>query len=187
MNVGRKRRFRPIIFYRMLSRQKFYFFFVPLLVFFFSVVMVCAAEKPVNLVLMDTDNRILFEKRMTQPAVFAIRYTHSVALSPVTDYFIIKNNRIFLDKTVYKDFGAGLPPAPEGGQTMKFGMGKIVISGYNREFSSFDLRVGRIANHTLLLWGNASPDQPCEMEIPLNGIAAPGTAVTFALEPPASE
>ena len=41
-----------------------------------------------------------------------IRYIHSVAKSPVEDWFRVSQQTIFLERTVYQDFGAGLPHTP---------------------------------------------------------------------------
>lgn len=112
---------------------------------------------------------------------FAIRYIHSVALTPVTDYFIIRDGKIFLDKTIYHDFGAGLPHAPESGQQMKTGHGQISITGYNREIPELGVRVGRVADHRMLIFdkernekGDVEP-----REVPLAGLSPPGTVIMF--------
>lgn len=109
---------------------------------------------------------------------FAIRYTHSVALTPVEDHFVIKDGGIRLDRTVYQDFGAGLPSAPEPGQHMSSGGGRIVMSGYDRPLPSFDVRVGRVAGHALLL-----PEAAGGGEKPLADLAPPGKALTFSFAP----
>lgn len=109
---------------------------------------------------------------------FAIRYTHSVALTPVEDHFVITDGVIHLDRTVYQDFGAGLPTAPEAGQRMSAAAGHLVISGYARPLASFDVRVGRVAGHTLLL-----PPDAGGGEVPLTELGAPGSALTFTYAP----
>lgn len=111
---------------------------------------------------------------------FAIRYTHSVAKTPVTDFFAIKENAIWLDKTVYHDFGAGLPHNPEPGQTMAQRDGELIISGYNRKLPQFALRVGRVANHVLLIFKDSSNENVAE-EIRLDTLAPPGSALSFAV------
>ncbi|MBD5417553.1 MAG: DUF1850 domain-containing protein [Desulfovibrio sp.] len=109
---------------------------------------------------------------------FAIRYTHSVALTPVEDHFIIRDGVINLDKTVYQDFGAGLPSAPEPGQQMSAGNGRIVMSGYARPLKTFDVRVGRVAGHALLLPASAGGG-----EVPFTRLAPSGSALTFTYAP----
>lgn len=130
------------------------------------------------LCLLDVNGKLLFKTEIQENSKFAIRFIHSVAKSPVEDWFTIKNGQIYLQQTIYQDFGAGLPYKPEGHQTMKFTDGKIIISGYNMQFTSFDQRVGRIANHTLLL-----PDQNNNVtELELNKLVSPGQAITFTVK-----
>ena len=55
--------------------------------------------------------------------------------------------------------------------------GKVVISGYHTALPSFDVRVGRVANHTLLLPEEGGGQQ----EIPLNSLLEPGQAITLTV------
>lgn len=141
-----------------------------------------------DLVLKNEAGKVLFSCPADEGFSFGIRYIHSVARSPVEDWFRVRRHVIFLEKTVYQDFGAGLPHNPEPGQTMSAGQGHIVISGYDRALPSFDVRVGRIARHTLLLprpetaSGVAHKGADTVREIPLDSLARPGSAVTFMLE-----
>ena len=128
------------------------------------------------LVLADSTGKELFSERLDADQQFAVRYIHSVAKSPVEDWFSIEGDTIFLEKTVYQDFGAGLPHEAGEGQIMDFGDGHISLSGFHRALPTFDLRVGRIANHTLLL----EQDGGGMREIPLNTLVRPGKAVTFS-------
>lgn len=111
-------------------------------------------------------------------SVLGIRYIHSVARTPVTDWFTVSDGCLYLEKTEYQDFGAGLPHMPEGGQRMSTGNGKVVISGFHRALPRFDLRVGRIARHTLLLPATGGGWH----ELPLDRVAPPGSALTFRIE-----
>lgn len=110
---------------------------------------------------------------------FAIKYKHSVALTPVTDYFYVKDAKIFLDKTEYADFGAGLPTSPEGNQKMSAAGGKIKIENFQRELPSFQLRVGRVANHELIFFDVNG----LEKKIPLASLGAPGAELIFRAKP----
>ena len=128
------------------------------------------------LVLSDSTGKELFSQRLEEGQQFGVRYIHSVAKSPVEDWFSIEGDTIFLEKTVYQDFGAGLPHEAGEGQIMDFGNGHITISGFHRPLPSFDLRVGRIARHTLLL----EQESGNMREIPLDTLLRPGKAVTFS-------
>lgn len=133
-----------------------------------------------NLVLKDESGAVL-SLPVDNGYTFAIRYTHSVAQSPVTDYFFIKGGAIWLDKTVYHDFGAGLPHFPENGQKMYQRDGELVISDFNRRLGNFSLRVGRVANHVLLLGDKRKHGKAYE-EIRLDTLAKPGSAISFEVE-----
>lgn len=147
-----------------------------------------AKDGELELTLENAEGHVLYSYPVKNGSVFGIRYLHSVALSPVTDYFLIKEGGIWLDRTVYEDFGAGLPHMPEGKQVMRTHKGKISISGYDKNLGSFQLRVGRVANHILLLMPGRPLDSqgPHWQELPLDKIAEPGSAITFAVRRPAS-
>ncbi len=130
-----------------------------------------------RLQLKDSEGAVLLSLAVKNGFVFGIRFIHSVAQSPVEEWFAVEDGTIFLEKTVYQDFGAGLPHEPGPGQTMTCADGHVVISGYHRRLASFDVRVGRIARHTLLL---PAPDGR-DGALPLNSLAAPGSAVTFEI------
>lgn len=127
------------------------------------------------LVLEDSKGKVLLSHTLPENQ-FALRYTHSVALTPVTDYFHVRMPDIVLDKTEYQDFGAGLPHTPGPGQVMTAENGKVSISGYNAAFRHFDLRVGRVAGHVLVIPSGAE-----SQEIPLDSIARPGSAIRFSV------
>lgn len=127
---------------------------------------------------LDAAGAVLGAWPMGEEQGFAIRYTHSVALTPVEDHFVIRDGIIRLDKTVYQDFGAGLPSVPESGQSMSAGNGRIVMSGYDRPLPRFDVRVGRVAGHVLLL-----PGEGGARELPLLNLAPAGSALTFTFAP----
>ena len=63
------------------------------------------AQDVQRLVLRDSSGRELFSRPAPDGSEFAIRYRHSVALSPVEDWFSVSGGCIYLEKTVYQDFG----------------------------------------------------------------------------------
>lgn len=166
---------------------KFYFSFVLMCYLFFFFPPFSKGAEPgcesYELLLKDAMGHALFAVPINPGESFSIRYTHSVAKSPVEDCFIMKDGSIFLNKTIYKDFGAGLPHNPEPGQTMIATNGNIIITGYDMPLKKFDLRVGRIAGHTLILpWGEKA-DSAQAREIRLADLIEPGKAITFEIIP----
>lgn len=91
---------------------------------------------------------------------FCIRFIHSVAKSPVEEWFKVQGGKILLDRTVYQDFGAGLPHEASTGQHMAFDDGVVTISGYNMPLPELTVRVGRVAEHILLLEQDEAPQTP---------------------------
>lgn len=128
-----------------------------------------ASAGQLELRLADVDGRIRFTRPVAVGDVFTIAFLHSYAKSPVEEMFEVAGAGEFrLRETRYADFGAGLPHEPEPGTRMEFGDGRIRISGYDVKFEVLELRVGRIADHTLSLGGES---------VRLDGLFAPGSGV----------
>ncbi len=126
------------------------------------------------LVLSDADGTRLFTARANPGDRFSIVFTHSHALSRVEEVFeVLPGGRFRLTETRYADFGAGLPHEETPGLSMRFGDGRIILSGYDREFADLWLRVGRVADHRLIT--------PEGETIHLNTLAEPGTAVQVTI------
>ena len=104
---------------------------------------------------------------------FAVRFTHSWALSPVDELFQVDaRNNIVLKETVYEDFGAGLPHEPPHSlSSMTIENGKVHIRGIDRIISDLQIRTGRsVAAHTLIYRNRY---------VPFSDFAAPGDVVIF--------
>lgn len=133
---------------------------------------------------------IVFSNPLSAGQEFGIRFVHSVALSPVEEWFVAEDGLLALQRTVYQDFGAGLPHEAAKGQRMTFAQGQIVLSGFTLKLAQMDVRVGRVAEHQLLLTGAAgrervgaeAKEQTCVF--PLTAWAPPGSALRFAVEVP---
>ncbi len=193
MTAGAGRGFRPMRPAGGMDMPKFFLYMPTALLCLCTLLWAGAARAASpdgadgDLVLKNADGAVLFSCPAREGLSFGIRYIHSVAKSPVEDWFRVSQQTIFLEKTVYQDFGAGLPHTPGPGQTMSTGDGHIVISGYHKALPSFDVRVGRIAQHTLLLpledVAEGKSARGMTREIPLAELAPPGSAVTFTLSP----
>lgn len=98
------------------------------------------------------DGTLVYAASLPDKGEFCLRFVHSVAQSPVEEWFHTRQGQIVLDSTVYQDFGAGLPHAAEGpGQRMRFTNGLVQITGFNRAVPHLTVRVSSIPGHTLLL------------------------------------
>lgn len=130
-----------------------------------------------KLLIQNQEGQNVLTRSLAEDQCFGLRFIHSVAKSPVEEWFCVRNGQLFLEKTVYCDFGAGLPFQPEPGQKMSFSHGKIILEGLKQKLPNFDVRVGRIAKHTLL-WPRQ--DEKYE-EIPLVNLGPQGSALHFSL------
>ncbi len=138
-----------------------------------------ALQKHTYLELSNDAGQVLLLYPLAAKQEFGIVFKHSVALSPVEDWFVAKDGDVQLVRTVYEDFGAGLPYAPEYGQTMHIAKGKITISGYTLRMPVLQVRVGRVAQHTLLL--PQKSDSNDTLKIRLDTLEKPGAAISFSI------
>ena len=93
--------------------------------------------------------------RMSQEEEFSITFIHSVNATPVTDvYTVDEEGDIWLRKTIYYDFGAGVPFDLNEGESLSYDEnGAMGISGIDREIPKFLIFVGTVSDHTLSLNG----------------------------------
>lgn len=82
---------------------------------------------------------------------FRIRYIHSVNLMPVYELYAHSGNDLVLDTTWFRSWGAGLGYMGEG--ILGEENGWTIIKEMNRHIGTIPLRVGTIAEHTLLYRG----------------------------------
>ncbi len=85
---------------------------------------------------------------------FSITFIHSVNNTPVTDIYEIRGYGIFVIKTIYYSFGAGVQTQIEEGQTLEYGEdGSMIISGFEREMQNLSYIVGTVSDHVLEIGG----------------------------------
>lgn len=91
---------------------------------------------------------IAWSKEISDGEEFSIRYIHSVDKLPVYEFYANKHGQLILTGIKVIDFGAGLDYTGEGDLRME---GKwTYIDNLNREIDTLPLRVGSIADHTLI-------------------------------------
>ena len=86
---------------------------------------------------------------------FSITFVHSVNNTPITDVFdVTPAGLVRLRRTVYYDFGAGVPFDLNPGESFSYAEdGAMIISGIDREVPRFVLFVGTVSDHTLTVGG----------------------------------
>lgn len=86
---------------------------------------------------------------------FYVKFTHSVNMSPVIDYYKFnKDNEIYVYKTVYYNFGAGVETELEGDETMTYGDdGSMIIDNIDKKFDPLEYYLSSIYDHKLSING----------------------------------
>ncbi|WP_129600672.1 DUF1850 domain-containing protein [Anaerophilus nitritogenes] len=112
-----------------------------------GVILITDSKSKKVLVIEDLDENIKHEFILPD-SKFSIGYTHSVLLTPVEEFFQIKNkNELSLYKTIYESFGVGLPYSQQEGD-FEIKNGKFILK-INRDFHDIHLRVSPIPKHWL--------------------------------------
>lgn len=85
---------------------------------------------------------------------FSVSFIHSVNKSPVTDVFVIRDGKIYADRTVYSAFGAGVQTTLEGDQKLSYDDdGNMIVSDFNTVFPEVKYIVGTVYDHVLEING----------------------------------
>ena len=83
---------------------------------------------------------------------FSVEFIHSVNQSPVKDVFVVKDKKIYADRTVYSAFGAGVQTELEDGQRLEYDEnGNMVVSGFDIVFLEVKYIVGTVSDHVLCI------------------------------------
>ena len=83
---------------------------------------------------------------------FSISYIHSVNNSPVTNFYELRDDGIYVVKTVYFGFGAGMLTELEEGQTLSYGDdGSMIVTGFNKKIEDLIYIVGTVSDHTMTI------------------------------------
>lgn len=109
------------------------------------------------LVLSDPDSGRIYAAYAldeNEPDAFTVSFRHSVNQSMVYDIYSVTGETIYLEKTKYYAFGAGVPTEVEEGITLTYEEdGAMVLSGYHREMPRLIYSVSRVYDHILTVGG----------------------------------
>jgi len=105
------------------------------------------------LLLKDGDTgEILAEYPISDGDEFSVTFIHSVNNSPVTDVYEIRGGKIFVVRTIYYSFGAGVQTEIGEGQVLEYGdNGSMIVSGFARQMDNLSYIVGTVSDHTLFI------------------------------------
>ena len=86
---------------------------------------------------------------------FYVKFIHSVNMSPVIDYYKFnKDDKIYVYKTIYYNFGAGVETKLEGNETMTYGDdGSMIIENINKEIDPLVYYLSSVYDHKLSING----------------------------------
>lgn len=83
---------------------------------------------------------------------FSVEFIHSVNKSPLTDFYEIEDHEIYVEKTVYYGFGAGVQTEIEPGQTLTCGDdGSMIVTGFHKRMDQLQYIVGTVSDHWLVV------------------------------------
>ena len=94
--------------------------------------------------------------------------------SPLSDVYQIRDRKIYVVRTIYYSFGAGVQTELEEGQTLSYGAdGEMIVSGFNREMPQLSYIVGTVSDHVLTIGGK---------EVSLRDLCGRNATVEFCCE-----
>lgn len=132
----------------MLKNKNFKFFLLALLLFI--IIFSLSVFKVVTLQLIDyRTDKIIWEEKVETGDNFSIKYLHSVARTPVIEFFEIKDGKILLTGTEYQSYGAGLPTSAVNGEYIVED-DKFIIKNINQFLPDIMLRVSDYAEHEFI-------------------------------------
>lgn len=112
--------------------------------------------------------------RISEGDEFSVMFIHSVNQYPLTDVYQIKDHKIYVVRTIYNNFGAGVQTEIEEGQTLTYREnGEMIVSGFNMEMPYLSYIVGTVSDHTLTINGK---------EISLRELCGKNSKVEFSCE-----
>lgn len=119
-----------------------------------SVFIYYAVTTPCLFLINGDSGKIIASYPVRDQDEFSITFVHSVNNSPVTDVYRIINYRIYVVRTIYYSFGAGVQTELEEGQTLEYGEdGSMIVSGFNQPRDNLSYIVGTVSDHILEING----------------------------------
>ena len=119
----------------------------------------------------NSGNRIYSRKALKG---FEIAYTHSVNKGRVHDCFSVQGDELVVEKSRFVSYGAGIPEVQDAPDAVFTVLDDgYQISWQDRRLKSFDMAVGLVANHSIIIG---------EKEIPMQELFPPQTGIRFKVE-----
>lgn len=150
---------------------------VAAIIFIIAAILASAAalHSGYYLTLRNGDSKEVYARyKVAEGDEFSVGFIHSVNKSPLTDVYQIKDHKIYVVRTIYYGFGAGVQTEIEDGQTLTFGEdGEMIVSGFDLEMPHLSYIVGTVSDHVLTIHGE---------EISLRDLCGRNSTVEFTCE-----
>jgi hypothetical protein len=114
--------------------------------------------------------RVVLCAAMADNEAFVLRFIHSVNKRPVFDTLRVTRDHVVIAKSRFDAFGAGMPETTTEQGTLSRSADGWLEWTVNRAMPEVVVRVGRVADHSLLLRGR---------EIPLTALARAGAPLAL--------
>lgn len=107
------------------------------------------------LVLRDRDTGRRYARYLLREGEeFRVEFKHSVNLSPVIDVYRIEDGEIYVEKTIYYHFGAGVQTQLNEGETLSYADdGAMIVGNIHQKRSGMTYIVGTVYDHVLTAGG----------------------------------
>lgn len=137
-----------------------------------ALVLIFALLSTPCLVLREGESgRVIAAYPLANGEEFSITFIHSVNQSPVTDVYQLRGDRIYVVRTVYYAFGAGVQTELGEGESLEYGPdGSMIVSGIDRPIEGLSYIVGTVSDHVLAIGGK---------QISLRELCGQNTTVRF--------
>ena len=104
------------------------------------------------LTLRDTNGELYARYPIQNGEWFSVEFIHSVNKSPLTDCYHIQDHQIYVEKTIYYGFGAGVQTEIEPGQELTYGDDEsMIVTGFHKRMDHLQYIVGTVSDHWLVV------------------------------------
>lgn len=120
----------------------------------FLVATILFNRNKIKLEVVDAVNgEVYISKNIALGDEFSVEFIHSVNKSPVEDFYQIREDGIYVVRTKYYGFGAGVQTELEEGQKLEYedNGSSMVITGIDKKMDNLQYIVGTVSDHVLRL------------------------------------
>lgn len=121
-----------------------------------SVFIYCIITTPCLILRNGDTGQVFAAYPLAEGDEFSVTFVHSVNQSPVTDVYRIWKGQIYVVRTIYYAFGAGVLSEVEEGGILEYGAdGSMIVSGLEQPMNNLSYIVGTVSDHLLKVGGES--------------------------------